>query len=72
MKLKITNIGDYPIERLGFTFEPEAVQEVEVETDMEYLVLRAPKNLNAEVIEEPKEEQKEEPKKVKKTKAEGE
>ena len=68
MKLKITNIGDYPVERLGFTFEPEAVQEIEVETDMEYLILRAPRNLVTELIEEPKEE----PKKVKKTKTEGE
>ena len=55
MKLLVKNIGSYPVERLGFVFEPGTTQEVEANDEMEYLILRAPRFLEVEKVEPKKE-----------------
>lgn len=53
-KLKVTNIGDYPLTRLGFTIEPGATLEIEVRNSSEYFAIVAPTAFKVEEVVEEK------------------
>lgn len=49
-KLKVTNISQHLVERLGFKFEPGSTTEIEVKTANERLALKAPITLEVEDV----------------------
>lgn len=55
MKYKVTNTSQYPIERLGFVFQPGASTEIELRSERQYITVSAPRPLIVEAVEEIKE-----------------